>query len=761
MRLGVRLLIAFLAVGLVPFMIIGTLSLYEANRTLSQQSLNQLVSLREVKKFAVKRYFNNIKTQLLVFSEDPKVAEFMRKSRFFFTGYKTDLAVTDEAMEKMRRELLTTYMKDFVEVLSASDGSELNTLKEAFSKLDGNAIVIQYKYITENENPLKKKERLNRAKEDRTDYTRYHGKFHSTIRNYYKRFAIDDILLIDPDNGNIVYSVQKNIDFGTSLKDGPWAGTKLAEVLQTEMKRPEKESVLLVDYSLYLPAFDTPVGFFATPIFYKNETIGIAVFRLSVDGINKIMVERAGLGKTGETYLVGSDGLLRSDSKNRGVKDSFRNPELNKVDTIATAAALSGENGAGITTDYMKRRVLSAYSALKIHGLNWALIAQKNLDEAFAMVDRLRFRFMLLATVGFIAILAIVFFISRSIIKPLRRLEHNAEQLSIGNLNETIDTGRRDELGSLAKSFAYMRENLKNSFELIDDQKGQYQSIFENAIEGIFQTSRDGDLLRVNQALTKMLGYNSPEEMIKTISNVKVQLFVNLLDGDNYTKLLEEDGFVKGFETMLKRKDGSIITVSINAQVINDEKGNFRVFQGMIEDISERKQVEEYKIAKEAAELANRVKSEFLANMSHEIRTPMNAIIGMADLALGTKLTSKQREYLSVVRSSSRALLTLINDILDFSKIEAGKLEIEAVPFGLRDLLDDVADSFKVQVIKKEIEFVIATSVGAPEGLVGDPLRLRQILVNLIGNAFKFTEKGQICLEVLPAGQAKGAEVGL
>ncbi|MCK4988630.1 MAG: hypothetical protein KAS40_24005, partial [Desulfobacterales bacterium] len=323
MRLGVKLLIAFLAVGLVPFMIIGILSLYEANRTLSQQSLNQLVSLREVKKFAVKRYFNNIKTQLLVFSEDPKVAEFMRKSRFFFTGYKTDLAVTDEAMEKMRRELLTTYMKDFVEVLSASDGSELNTLKEAFSKLDGNAIVIQYKYITENENPLKKKEILNRAKEDRTDYTRYHGKFHSTIRNYYKRFAIDDILLIDPDNGNIVYSVQKNIDFGTSLKDGPWAGTKLAEVLQTEMKRPEKESVLLVDYSLYLPAFDTPVGFFATPIFYKNEIIGIAAFRLSVDGINKIMVERAGLGKTGETYLVGSDGLLRSDSKNRGVKDSF------------------------------------------------------------------------------------------------------------------------------------------------------------------------------------------------------------------------------------------------------------------------------------------------------------------------------------------------------------------------------------------------------------------------------------------------------
>ncbi|MCK5204360.1 MAG: PAS domain S-box protein, partial [Desulfobacterales bacterium] len=750
MRLGVKLLIAFLAVGLVPLMIIGILSLYEANRTLSQQSLNQLVSLREVKKFAVKRYFNNIKTQLLVFSEDPKVAEFMRKSRFFFTGYKTDLAVTDEAMEKMRRELLTTYMKDFVEVLSASDGSELNTLKEAFSKLDGNAIVIQYKYITENENPLKKKEILNRAKEDRTDYTRYHGKFHSTIRNYYKRFAIDDILLIDPDNGNIVYSVQKNIDFGTSLKDGPWAGTKLAEVLQTEMKRPEKESVLLVDYSLYLPAFDTPVGFFATPIFYKNEIIGIAAFRLSVDGINKIMVERAGLGKTGETYLVGSDGLLRSDSKNRGVKDSFRNPELNKMDTIATAAALSGENGAEITDDYMKRRVLCAYSALKIHGLNWALIAQKNLDEAFAMVDRLRFRFMLLATGGFIVILSIVFFISRSIIRPLRRLEHNAEQLSIGNLNETIDTGRRDELGSLARSFAYMRENLKNSFELIDDQKGQYQSIFENAIEGIFQTSRDGDLLRANQAYTKMLGYNSPEEMIKTISNVKEQLYVNPLDRDNFTELLEETGFVKGFETTHKRKDGSIITVSINAQVINDENGNFRFFQGMIEDISERKRVEEYKIAKEAAELANRVKSEFLAKMSHELRTPLNAIIGYSEMLLEDSEASGQKDFiadLQKIRESGQHLLALINDILDLSKIEADKMELYLETFDVSRMIKEVVST--IQPLADKNGNTLRVHCGDNLGTMrSDVTKVRQVLFNLLSNACKFTERGTISLDV-------------
>jgi signal transduction histidine kinase/DNA-binding response OmpR family regulator len=152
--------------------------------------------------------------------------------------------------------------------------------------------------------------------------------------------------------------------------------------------------------------------------------------------------------------------------------------------------------------------------------------------------------------------------------------------------------------------------------------------------------------------------------------------------------------------------------------------------------------------ARNSADKANRVKSEFLANMSHEIRTPMNAIIGMGDLLLTTDLSSTQKEYISIVRSSSRSLLNLINDILDFSKIEAGRLEFDNSPFVIRELLDDVADMFMVKKRKSDIEFVVDVDPDVPERVVGDPLRLRQILVNLISNAFKFTEKGLICLTV-------------
>ena len=197
-------------------------------------------------------------------------------------------------------------------------------------------------------------------------------------------------------------------------------------------------------------------------------------------------------------------------------------------------------------------------------------------------------------------------------------------------------------------------------------------------------------------------------------------------------------------EEVFWRADGTSFPVEFWAYPIRKE-GEIVGAVVTFLDITERKRAQAALLeAKEAAEAGSRAKSEFLANMSHEIRTPMNGIIGMTDLALDTTLTAEQRDYLNLVKSSADSLLHVINDILDFSKIEAGKLELEKTEFEIRDLLEDTLKTLALRADKKLLEMLARVSPDVPAVLIGDPTRLRQLIVNLVGNAIKFTEEGNI-----------------
>jgi PAS domain S-box-containing protein len=289
----------------------------------------------------------------------------------------------------------------------------------------------------------------------------------------------------------------------------------------------------------------------------------------------------------------------------------------------------------------------------------------------------------------------------------------------------------------------------KRAGEALRESEERFRGTFENAAVGIAHVHASGRFLRVNEKFCAIVGYPREELLRRTYHEITHP--DDLPASTDATAALFRGEFPNfGLEKRFVRKDGSPVWAEVFVSLQRDAAGAPAYDIGIIHDITEGKRLEgELRRAKEAAESANRAKDEFLANVSHEIRTPMNAILGMTDLALDTPLTDDQRQCLKTVKSAADNLLGLLNDLLDFAKIEAGRLDLDLGDFSLRSAVGNTLRALAARAHRKGLELVCQVQPDVPDALVGDAARLRQVLLNLVENAVKFTDHGEVVVEVV------------
>lgn len=479
-----KLLLGMFLVAVIPLFALGAAVYFSAEQAVMAKSVAQLEAVRSIKGAQLQQYFQTLEAQIATFAENHMVVEAMRDFRVSFRSAIEESEITPAELEGLRKQLRTYYSNEFNDEFRKLNPDKTPDLGGLFDALDDESVYLQYEYVRSNPNPLGRKQQLDRAG-DRSTYSEHHAKYHPVIRSFQEKFGLRDVFLADLETGDVVYSCFKELDFTTSLKDGPHAKSNLARAFAKAAAADSPDFVAFADYEPYGPSYDQAAMFLAAPIFEAGQKVGVVAFQMPIDRVSAILQERTGLGSTGETFAVGADKLFRNDSRfvaelqasgRLKRKTTIINPEI-KLDTEAAQSALAGKSATKTSVDYRGQEVLNSWQPIIVHSgidgdksVTWGLVSKSDLSEVREPITRM---FQTMLTIALIATVVVViagYALASNLTRQTDSITSMLGQIGIGNFEARSEVLSEDELGTVAMSLNAMCDNTLSLIQTRDER---------------------------------------------------------------------------------------------------------------------------------------------------------------------------------------------------------------------------------------------------------------------------------------------------